>query len=29
MVDEIIDELKGYDYEDAIDQYSDDDDDDG
>jgi hypothetical protein len=28
MVDEIIDELKGYDYEDAMSQYSDDDDDD-
>jgi len=28
MVDEIIEELKGYDYEDAMDQYSDDDDDD-
>ena len=28
MVDEIIDELKGYDYEDAMNQYSDDDDDD-
>ena len=27
MVDEIIDELKGYDYEDAMNQYSDDDDD--
>ena len=28
MVDEIINELKGYEYEDAMSQYSDDDDDD-
>ena len=28
MVDEIVDELKGYEYEDAMSQYSDDDDDD-